>query len=403
MFVHLRSTSRNYPRQFWIIFVILIINTTATSFVWPFLTIYFRETLDISLTGATSLLAIESVATLISTYSLSSLMDKHGRKWIAVASLAINGLLFGALILAKTMPAFIILTILRGVFNPLFRMGAETMIADMIKEEYRVDAYSLMRVGTNVGFAVGPIIGGIIVTISYSLDFFISGIALILTSVLAGIVLRETLDKKPEQVKQALEKPAISSSGIQLILKDKFFMTFLGGDVLTKMAMILMFSIMSVFLKENHGISESQYGWLMAINASMGVVLQMSITKITKKYSPILMCALGAFLYVIGVGSVAFGSTFWHFAISLIIATFAELIFMPTAISVVSRLSPPGMRARYMGFYSLSFGLSRGISPLMGGLLNDNISPSAIWLGGALMAAIGSLSFFIISKRIQNT
>ncbi len=403
MFVHLRSASRNYPRQFWIVFVILIINTTAISFVWPFLTIYFRETLNISLTGATSLLAIESIATLISTYSLSSLMDKHGRKWIAVGSLAINGLLFGALILAKSMPAFIILTILRGVFNPLFRMGAETMIADLIKEENRVDAYSLMRVGTNVGFAVGPIIGGAIVTISYSLDFFISGTVLVLTSVLAAIVLRETLDKDPEQVRKTIDKPGISSSGINVILKDKFFMTFLSGDVLTKMAMILMFSIMSVFLKENHGINENQYGWLMAINASMGVVLQMSITKITKRYNPILMCAVGAFLYVIGVGSVALGSNYWHFTISVIIATFAELIFMPTAISVVSRLSPPGMRARYMGFYSLSFGLSRGISPLMGGLLNDNISPSAIWLGGALMAAIGSLSFYIISKRMQNT
>lgn len=402
MLANLRSASRNYPRQFWIVFAILVINTTATSFVWPFLTIYFRQALNISLTGATSLLAIESVATFLSTYFLSSLMDKHGRKWIAVSSLAINGLLFGALSLAETLPAFLVLTILRGVFNPLFRMGAETMIADLIKEEYRVDAYSIMRVGTNIGFAIGPIIGGAIIAFSYRLDFVISAMLLVFISVFAGILLRETLEKAPQAAAIATEKPGVFGSGIVVILKDKFFLTFLSGDIVTKIAMMLMFSIMSVFLKENHGIRESQYGWLLAINATMGVVFQMGITSVTKKFNPITMCALGAFLYVIGVGSIAFGTSFWHFAVSIIIASVAELIFMPTAISVVSRLSPPGMRARYMGFYSLSFGLSRGISPLMGGLLNDNIAPSAIWLGGAAMAAIGSISFLILKNRKQN-
>lgn len=329
-------------------------------------------------------------------------MDKHGRKWIAVSSLAINGLLFGALSLAETLPAFLVLTILRGVFNPLFRMGAETMIADLIKEEYRVDAYSIMRVGTNIGFAIGPIIGGAIIAFSYRLDFVISAMLLVFISVFAGILLRETLEKAPQAAAIATEKPGVFGSGIVVILKDKFFLTFLSGDIVTKIAMMLMFSIMSVFLKENHGIRESQYGWLLAINATMGVVFQMGITSVTKKFNPITMCALGAFLYVIGVGSIAFGTSFWHFAVSIIIASVAELIFMPTAISVVSRLSPPGMRARYMGFYSLSFGLSRGISPLMGGLLNDNIAPSAIWLGGAAMAAIGSISFLILKNRKQN-
>ena len=130
----------------------------------------------------------------------------------------------------------------------------------------------------------------------------------------------------------------------------------------------------------------------------MGVAFQFTVTRLTKRHNALRMLALGGLLYSIGVLSIAWGSTFLHFTISIIIATVAELIFLPTAINEVARIAPFHMRARYLGFYSLAFGLSRGFSPLMGGLLSDIFFPKAIWYGGALLAGIGSIGLLLLSQ-----
>jgi hypothetical protein len=39
---------------------------------------------------------------------------------------------------------------LSGAFNPLYRIGADAMMADLIPPEKRIDAYSLLRMGNNV-------------------------------------------------------------------------------------------------------------------------------------------------------------------------------------------------------------------------------------------------------------
>ncbi len=390
----------SYPSQFWVILLILIASSTAVSFVWPFLAIFFREKLGASLTVATSFLAIESMGTIASAYALSSLMDKHGRKWIGVGSLAVHGLLIIGMVLVHEPVLLGLLAFGRGIVNPLFRMAAETMIADLIREDQRVDAYAMLRVGANVGFALGPILGGILVAISYSIDFILAGVLLLLIAVYAAKALRESLNlRQAHPGETPSEHPKGAGSGsIGKIVKDGFFMAFFTSDLLVKMASMLLFSIMSVYLKENAGISETQYGLLMAINATMGVAFQFTVTRLTKRHNALRMLALGGLLYSIGVLSIAWGSTFLHFTISIIIATVAELIFLPTAINEVARIAPFHMRARYLGFYSLAFGLSRGFSPLMGGLLSDIFFPKAIWYGGALLAGIGSIGLLLLSQ-----
>jgi len=56
--------------------------------------------------------------------------------------------------------------------NPLYRVGADAMLADIIPTEKRTDAYSLLRMSNNAGVAIGPAIGGLVASTSYSLAFF---------------------------------------------------------------------------------------------------------------------------------------------------------------------------------------------------------------------------------------
>jgi MFS family permease len=96
------------------------------------------------------------------------------------------------------------------------------------------------------------------------------------------------------------------------------------------MAAPLMIVLLPVYAKENFGVVERQYGFIMATNAAMVVLLQYSVTRISKHFPALPILTLGAFVYALGVGSVALGSGFWHFWGSMVILTFGEMLLVPT-------------------------------------------------------------------------
>jgi MFS family permease len=83
------------------------------------------------------------------------------------------------------------------------------------------------------------------------------------------------------------------------------------------------------------------------------------------------------------------------------ILTIGEMIMMPTSTALTARLAPPTMRGRYMSVYSLTWGISLGIGPVIGGFLNDNLAPVAIWYGGLVMGLVGVLGFVLLVRALQ--
>jgi MFS family permease len=91
-------------------------------------------------------------------------------------------------------------------------------------------------------------------------------------------------------------------------------------------------------------------------------------------------------------------SSFWGFWLSMVILTFGELTLVPTASKYVADLAPANLRGRYMSIHWLGWGLARTLSPLLGGFLNDNIAPRAIWTGGLVIGLTSTLGLFLLSR-----
>lgn len=395
LITRLRRFQNRYPQQFWIIFWGQMISVVGTSLTWPFMTIYLHENFGLPLTTVTFLISLESVMTVISNILAGPYMDRHGRKPVMIISIFVNALSFVALALARSLPAFVIIMILRGFFTQLYRVGTNTMVTDLTNEEDRFEAFSLTRTSANIGFAVGPAIGGFIAAYSYQLSMGLSAVVLGIVTVITLVWVKETLPKNNlSQVKAGFA----GLGDYKHAIHDKFFLIFILADIFVTMGMVNMFNLLSVYGKENFGVLESEYGFIMTVNAVMAATLQLPVTAVTKKKPEFPILALGAVFYAIGLGSVALGNSFSDFVISMIILTAGELILQPTAMSVVAKLSPPDQRGRYMGLYSLTMGAARGIGPLIGGLLNDYIAPAAIWYGAMVMAIVSAVIFIWMQR-----
>jgi MFS family permease len=373
----------------------MLLSTAGASMIWPFLMIYVSDKLALPMTSVASLMTMNAAAGLFASFVVGPITDRTGRKITMIVGLAATGLLYLAMIPAESLAGFAILMTLRGFFNPLYRVGADAMVADLIPQGRRADAYALTRLAKNVGVAMGPAVGGFVASASYSYAFWSAAIGLCAFSLLMALFARETLPEKESET--PLESTGIRSYGV--IFADKTFLPFVLAFTLAQIGSTILWVLLGVYAKQNFGILENQYGFIPMTNALMVVLLQVLVTKQTKSRQALAMMSLGAFLYASGVTSVAFASSFWSFWLSMVIITMGELILVPTATTYVADLAPEDKRGRYMSVFSLSWGVAAGIGPVIGGVLNDNIGPQAIWYGGGLIGGLGALWFLLQSRR----
>lgn len=424
------SLRGKYPRQFWLMFWGMMISTIGASMVWPFLIIYVTEHLGLPLTAATSLTTLNAIMQTSSAFLAGPVIDRAGRKWVMVVSLAGLGSVYLLYTQASSYAFTALLMALTGLFNPLYRVGGDAMAADLIPPEGRADAYALLRMANNAGIAIGPAIGGFTAAISYNFAFLGAAIGLSTYAVLLALFARETLPGRtagaahsppPADRQAGAPQPAQSSrfdppadrqagrsrpgnalGGYARILADRPFMVFVFAFVLNQVCATLVWVLLGAHAKHNFGIPENEYGFIPVTNALIVVLFQAFVTRRTRLHLPLAVLALGSLLYGLACLVIAGSSTFWGFWLGMVIISTGELMLMPTATTYTANLAPPDMRGRYMSIFGLTWGIAAMIGPLLGGILNDQAGITAPWLMGGVSGLCSALWFTWLARRRKN-
>jgi len=363
--------------------------------IWPFLMIYVSGKLNLELSTVASLITINATTSLVSSLFAGSIADSRGRKIVMVVSLLTNGVIYLFMSQADSYITFAVLMFLTGASNPLYQVGADAMLADLIPENDRPQAYAIQRTVNNAGIAIGPAIGGFIASRSYTVAFIGAAAGMLIYGLLMITRAKETLHfSRNAKIENYLTK----QNGFSIVLKDHKYLIFVSLIALGLVAPSMMWVLLAVYAKTNFGLPESLYGWIPTTNALMCVFLQVFITRSTLRFSRLTVASFGMLVYAIGVGAIAFMSHFWGFWLSMVIITIGELLLIPTATTFVADLAPASSRGRYMSIYWFGWGVARACAPLFGGFLNDNISPRAIWIGGLLIGLSSAMGLFIFQK-----
>ena len=389
MISRLKKVYLFYPNQFWILSGVMMLAWTFHNMIMPFMLIYAGEKLDQPLTTLAGLFAVYAVAGVVTTFFGGSIADLIGRKGVIVVSFLVCSSSWLILLIADSMPLFITFMALNGATTPLYRVAADAMMADLVPAPNRIDAYSILRMGNNLGVAIGPAIGGFIAAVSYKISFVISGAGMLLCTLLALFFFIESVPQR-NSLEQKEPKPA---GGYLQILKDRSFLGLIGAFSLNRVSSSTLWLMLGAYAKGNFGIGEDLYGFIPTTNALMVIFFQVLTTRWVKRRSPGWMMTLGASFYGVALIGIAFGHGFWAFWLGMVIATVGEMILVPTSTTTVAALAPEDMRGRYMSVYNLTNGVGQGVGPVLGGLLSDLFFPAATWLGGGFIGLAGAAAF----------
>ncbi|MBE9470731.1 MAG: MFS transporter [Chloroflexi bacterium] len=388
-----------YPRQFWILVLGMFIDTLGRTILNPFLLLYVTKKFDVGMTEVGMLFGLMSVANAVGRMLGGALTDRLGRKGMVIFGLVISGLSSLAMGLVGTFELFFAVVLFVGLVASIGGPAHGAMIADLLPEEKRTGGFGIFRVVTNLSWVCGPVIGGLLATRSYMPLFICDAVASTITGGIVLLAIRETRpaprEGEPEQTMGQ------TFAGYWDVLRDVTFTLFIGACILMTVVYIQLYTTLGVYLRDTHGVSEQAYGYLMSLNATAVVLLQIPIARRIARYRPMTMMALGTLLYAIGFGMYGLVSSYVLFIVAMFIITVGEMVVMPTSQALVARIAPEDMRGRYMAVFGFGWVIPQAVGPLLAGLVMDNADPRWVWYAAGLLGLVGAAAFVLLRRRAE--
>lgn len=158
----------------WLLSLITLINRSGTMVV-PFMSMYMTQTLQVSLTKAGFVLTCFGLGAIIGALIGGKLTDKLGHYKVQLSTLILGGISFFILGQLREYHWICIMTFVLALVNEAFRPANMAAIGLYSSAENRARSSSLVRLATNLGWALGATLGGILASINYELLFWVDG------------------------------------------------------------------------------------------------------------------------------------------------------------------------------------------------------------------------------------
>jgi MFS family permease len=388
----LKKMFLEFPRKFWIVVAVTFIDSIGGTMLYPFFSLYITKKFEVGMTEAGLVLGIFSLAGLFGQMIGGALTDKFGRRKLIIFGLVFSALSTLTLGLVKNFAVLIPLAIVIGLLSDLAGPARNAMVADLLPEHQRHEGFGIMRVVGNLAWIIGPTIGGFVAARSF-LALFITDA--IISCVVAFLFYLFVAESKPKgKTNEPQESFVQTFIGYRKVLTDWAYMAFLFACMMMGLVYQQLYNSLSVYLRDNHGTTEGQYGFLLTASAIVVILFQFSIMRAIKNKPPFSMMAFGTIFYMIGFSMFGYVNAYWLFVTAVVIITIGEMLVVPTSQSIATNFAPEAMRGRYMGMFGMTWTIPGVIGPVLAGIMIDGNNPDKLWIIGGMLCGISVLAFF---------
>ncbi len=388
----------HFNSSLWILSLGWLVSAIGFAASLPFIAIYFHDEFGFSIFDIGLFFGVMAVVRSLFQAIGGEISDHMERKTILIYSQFIRGVAFlglaGSIYYELGFWWVAIFLLLHSIFGAIFQPVANAMVSDILPEKQRLDGYAITRSAGNLGWAMGPAIGGFLATSSYALLFLISAILTAISGLIVLLFLKapataKTLDqfKMKDLIAVKDDHNLAIHVSLQLVL------------YLVVSQLIVPFSVYSVNIV---GLSETELGYLFSINGLLVVALQIPVTHFFSRFRLTSQISAGSFIYLVGYSLMGIFIGFEYFIIAIIIITFGEVFMSPPSLTLTSRLASEGRMGRYMGIHGFFLAAGWSIGPLYGGYILDKFpnEPMIAWFLISSMALVSMVGYMLFKKRL---
>ncbi len=335
----------------------------------PFLALYLavqRET-PLFLVGIMYLL--QGIASLASQVIAGYVADFWGPK----KTLALGYIFgFGSSIYMALLLQFNVSTLLIIFTYPLFSLlrGFSMPAQAALLAEENTDSitnFSLLAMASNLGFAIGPAIGGILVSLTgYAFLFVFSAITSLIT-LLMTYQLSEATYHLTKQKQSVIPDRNI----IFFILLCLLCYIVIGQDI----------QPFALYAGDYLRVNNLEVGYLFSFSGFLIVILQLPVMRLLRRYGSHNLIILSSIFAASSFLLLFYAFNDIHLFLAMGIITIGEILFVVPSQIWITRVAPPTRKGSYQGYYSATATAGRSVASWLGSTLQGPmLGPRDSWL-----------------------
>ncbi len=392
------NTYSGLSKESWMLSVVMLINRSG-AMVLPFMGIYMKEQLGYELKEVGFALSFYGIGSIFGSWFGGWLCDKIGSFKTQVASLFACIPLYLMLPNFESLVAICSLLFVLSFAYETFRPANSVAITRYAKKENITRAFSLNRMAMNLGFSIGPALGGFLAEYSFYLLFVINAVACFIAAIVFILFFgkrkarNESLNDNLTKEQKAAQKKRSPYTDYQFLFYTLFCAFF-------AISFFQLLNTLPLFLENGVGLSKDEIGLVMGFSGLVIVLLEMPMVAIAEKRLTIvqimfwgtIITGLSFFLYTIDKSLVMI-----YLAVTLM--SIGEILVLPFMSTVTAFRSGPLNKGAYMGVNGISMGIGLIVSPYLGTIIASNYGFDILWTGTFVLLVLTAIGYrYTISK-----
>ncbi len=386
-----RAAFSGLPRDVWLLAGAMLVNRSG-AMVLPFLSLYVTQARGLPESAAGWVMFAYGVGSIAGSWIGGQLCARIGAVRVQQASLLLAGVTYLLIPLAPTdLRALGAVALLASLVADAFRPAMMSAAADAAPTPVRTRSLALIRLAANLGFAVGPTVGGLLASIDYVWLFVGDAVT---CWAACYFLWRYVPAHAPAAAADGHAAGAAAGFGsgtgaggrrAPAAHRDLPFLGLLGIVFVLTLALFQTFSTLPLYLHRDYGLPERTIGLLLGMNGLLIALFEMVLVQRTERGHHLRIMAAGTFLLCAGLALFPLGRGAAFAALAMAVVTLGEMLSLPLSNALAASRAGQGARGAYMGLYSAAFAAAFVVAPLAGVTVYERFGGTVLW------AAVGGL------------
>jgi DHA1 family tetracycline resistance protein-like MFS transporter len=340
------------------------------------------------------LFAVNSFATLIAVPGLGTLSDHFGRRPILLISLLGSGIGYIIFGIGGALWVLFLSRTIDGLFAG--DVGAVlAYIGDIAKEEERTKYFGWVGAASGLGFVIGPIIGGVLVRVSYATPFFAAGAITLVNMVYGYFRLPESLprENRTEQLETRRLNPLTQLTDLFAFARLRWLLI---GTLLYSLPFAMIQANLSVYIQDRLQWDAIGVSSIFFVIGTVGIIMQLVIVPwLQPRLGEGKVAFAGMVTQVVGLLMLAvLDAVGAPLLLYCAVAAFAagNGMVIPSLASLLSRSVAQNEQGKIQGGSQSLQALARVIGPAWAGLVYEGVSRAAPYWSGSILVGLGAVS-----------
>jgi len=384
-------------RNIYILAFTLIVMMLGLGVVIPIMPFYV-ENLGAGGTELGLLVASYATMRLIFGPIWGGLSDRYGRKpilMIGVLGYGIAMVLFG---MSTKLWMLFAARILSGILSSATSPTTMAYIGDSTSKEERGGGMGILGAAMGVGTILGPGLGGLLGSESYSLPFYIAGGMSFLALALIALFLPESLPKEERRTPDDKVKSRgvanlreVLSGPIGVLMFIAFFMSC---------GLMVFYGIFGLYALEKYSFGPEQVGVVFMVFGLVSAIVQGGLVgPLTKRWGEVKVILVSLLATALGFVLITLSDGYITVLLAVAFFTLTTALLSPAVSALTSKWSNMEQGIT-MGWNNAFMSLGRIIGPLWAGFMFD-IHIEYPYISGAVIMLVGFLIAWIGMRKVS--